>query len=62
MKESKDLYKHSDPSVLSPARRLWVTKEGDRLTKDGQTFEVVQVLRPCIAGARPKLVLKKVEE
>lgn len=57
-REKSNRYGLSYPSYMTAAKRMWVTDEGDIYIKDGQVYEVIQILRHSIPGAKPQIVLR----
>jgi len=63
-KQTKELtaYTCQYPSVLSWCKRLWVLQTGDLLVRSGVVYQVSQVIRSQIPGAKPRIALVKYAE
>lgn len=58
-KENKNRYNLQYPTQLTAIKRLWVTDKDDLFTLNGESYKVLQIVRPRIAGIKPQLVLEK---
>lgn len=62
-KEDKSLYTLHYPSHIPKHRQLWITQKNDIYSdEDGNQYIVRQVVRPHIAGMKPKLVLEPIKD
>lgn len=61
-KEDPSRYSLHYPSYLEPKKQVWIARKGDTMSMADKDYEVVQVVKPAIAGMRPKIVLIEKKE
>ncbi len=59
-KEDTLRYSLHYPSHIPSHRQLWITQKGDTYSAGETEYLVKQVVRPHIAGMKPKLVLEEI--
>lgn len=61
-KEDTSRYSLHYPSHIPSHRQLWITQKGDIYSAGETEYLVKQVVRPHIAGMKPKLVLEEIKD
>lgn len=58
-RDKPEKYQHKYPHYLPWRKRQWVLQRGERLTANGQTYRVKEVVRSFVPGSTPQIVLEE---